>query len=259
MSRPPYLAVLDFEATCDDRRDRAVFDLARQEIIEFPIALVDTRAACIVDEFSTFVRPTQQPRLTPFCTDLTSIVQADVDNAPPINEVMVQLGDWCAHHDMTPENCRVVTCSNWDLLSMWTKQVGLQPSLQSPALFRQWVDIKQVFAQVTGRDPTGLLAMLDHAGLQHEGRHHRGLDDVRNTVRLALWLLDSGASFAETFGEAERATEQARYEKKLRKAVGRLQRCTLAAKRLSEVKALEALLAAERELARRQAQVRRFA
>ena len=62
--------VLDFEATCD--KDRK---METQEIIEFPLVLVDAKTLKQVDEFRTYVRPTFHPELTNFCKELTGIQQ----------------------------------------------------------------------------------------------------------------------------------------------------------------------------------------
>ncbi|CAK9100291.1 unnamed protein product [Durusdinium trenchii] len=64
--------VLDFEATCWEGRH------ADQEIIEFPLVLVDAKTLTQVDEFRTYVRPEQNPTLSQFCTKLTGITQEQV-------------------------------------------------------------------------------------------------------------------------------------------------------------------------------------
>jgi len=56
-----------------------------QEIIEFPAVLLNGRTFEVVDEFREFVRPKEkilpnlrEGELTAFCTELTSITQAQV-------------------------------------------------------------------------------------------------------------------------------------------------------------------------------------
>jgi len=65
-----YFCVLDFEATCDD-----VKRLSHQEIIEFPVVVVDARTFEVAAEFHKYVRPVWNPILTKFCTELTGIQQ----------------------------------------------------------------------------------------------------------------------------------------------------------------------------------------
>ena len=68
-----FLLVMDFEATCI--KDQKI---EPQEIIEIPVLKVDTRTMEPIGEFHTYVRPVKRPRLSPFCTKLTKITQAQV-------------------------------------------------------------------------------------------------------------------------------------------------------------------------------------
>jgi 3'-5' exoribonuclease 1 len=63
-----YFGCLDFEATCDQDSS---FDYPNQ-IIEFPLVLLNSKGD-IVDEFHSFVKPTEQ--LSQFCIELTGISQ----------------------------------------------------------------------------------------------------------------------------------------------------------------------------------------
>ena len=63
-----YYAVMDLEATCDERSG-----FMPQEIIELPVVLLDSTTGQVVDEFRTFVRPQVHPSLTEFCTQLTGL------------------------------------------------------------------------------------------------------------------------------------------------------------------------------------------
>ena len=76
---PARYLVLDVEATCDNQRR---IPRGEMEIIEIGACMVEADCWPVVDAFCTFVRPVRHPRLTPFCTHLTSIQQADVDAAP---------------------------------------------------------------------------------------------------------------------------------------------------------------------------------
>ncbi len=78
--------VFDLAATCDDN---GADPRAEMEIIEIGAALVDGCALQPLHAFQTFVRPVRHPRLTWFCTGLTSIAQADIDSAPGFFEEKV--------------------------------------------------------------------------------------------------------------------------------------------------------------------------
>src|SRR5258707_15625193 len=68
--------VIDLEATCEEY-DPA-FDM---ETIEIGACWIAADGS-VLDRFQSFVRPVVNPTLTPFCTQLTGITQADVDAAP---------------------------------------------------------------------------------------------------------------------------------------------------------------------------------
>lgn len=43
-----FLVIIDFESTCDETKE---FDIEKQEIIEFPMIILDLKTNTIVDEF----------------------------------------------------------------------------------------------------------------------------------------------------------------------------------------------------------------
>lgn len=85
-----HILVLDFEATCAGGSGRKF----PHEIIEFPVVVLDTYSLEIVSEFRRYVRPTHQPQLSSFCTELTGITQAMVDAAPTLDEVLKEFNTW---------------------------------------------------------------------------------------------------------------------------------------------------------------------
>ena len=206
--------MLDFEATCEQRGQDSAWEPAEQEILEFPVGLIDLEVGEVVDTFRRIVRPVLQPQLTAFCSQLTSIQQHQVVGQPTIVEVLGHFQAWSERHGLTPENCCVATCGDWDLLQMWPRQVSLAPGLHTPALFRQWINLKLIFKQLTGRKGSGMMGMLRRAGIRHVGHHHLGIDDVRNLCNLALWMYDQGARYAPTWNLEHRVGHRRRLAKK---------------------------------------------
>lgn len=228
------LVVLDFEATCEERASASyTWDAALQEIIEVPVALIDVEAQAIAARFNSLVRPTRQPILTPFCTKLTGITQAQVDAGPTIEEVMTQLEAWLGSAGVNADNSLVVTCGDWDLLTMWPRQVSLAPGLKTPEVFKRWCNLKVIFKEATGhRKSLGMKGMLRHLGIAHVGRHHRGEDDVTNIAAIVTRLLAGGALFRVTWTSSDRDQEARLVHKRLRQAEARLDEQTLGLTRL---------------------------
>uniref|UniRef100_A0A8C3C9Y6 ERI1 exoribonuclease family member 3 n=1 Tax=Cairina moschata TaxID=8855 RepID=A0A8C3C9Y6_CAIMO len=116
-----YFLVLDFEATCDKPQ------IHPQEIIEFPILKLNGRTMEIESTFHMYVQPVVHPQLTPFCTELTGIIQGMVDGQPSLQQVLERVDEWMAKEGLLDPSVKsiFVTCGDWDL-----KVIG------SPAVFR---------------------------------------------------------------------------------------------------------------------------
>ena len=77
-----YILVLDFEATCDDK------EKISQEIIEFPILMVDTKFFEIQSTFHQYVEPQINKKLSEFCTNLTGITNDMVTGKPNLAQTI---------------------------------------------------------------------------------------------------------------------------------------------------------------------------
>ena len=195
------LVILDFEATC-----RPGAPPTPQEIIEFPSVLIDLRREsgdAVIDEFEAFVRPVHHPELSEFCTELTSIRQEDVADAPIFSEVFDRHLAWLRGHNLLGDEDPgvIVTCGDWDLATMLPVQcrASERSIAELPPIYRRWINIKKIFRDTRrGAKAFGMATMLNNLGLELLGRHHRGIDDCRNIARMALALAADGADFSIT-------------------------------------------------------------
>jgi len=184
-----FFVVLDFEATCDEHQQPQP-----QEIIEFPLVLVDSVTLQIVDEFRSYVRPVRHPHLSAFCTKLTGIQQHEVDDAPEFREVFKQACSWLDQHlQQRKKSAALVTCGDWDLKTMLPRQCQTAQVHAVPQVFKEWVNIKKTYSVATGRHAGGMKPMLDTLGLPLVGHHHSGLDDSRNIAQILISLCRNGA------------------------------------------------------------------
>merc|ERR1712096_462160 len=186
-------AVLDFEATCDDVRNPVP-----QEVIEFPIVLVDRSTGASVSEYRTFVRPVCHPHLTSFCKNLTGIKQSDVNEAPEWRESLALMQGWLDAElaRLGFDGCIFVTCGDWDLKTMMPQQCKVA-GCHVPERFQRWLNIKDLFRKATGNPGKGMKDMLDALKLDLQGHHHSGLDDSRNIARILQVLLRRGIDVDE--------------------------------------------------------------
>jgi len=192
-----HLVVLDFEATCDDKEPPEP-----QEIIEFPSVLLQLDGLQVVSEFESFVRPVHHPALTPFCTELTSITQDQVDAAPTFPEVFAAHQRWLESNGLPLEPSddgtlpyALVTCGDWDLQTMLPGQLRVSepPFDWMPHPYRQWINVKVPFRSWNRKmKRAGMARMLEALDLELVGHHHRGIDDTRNIARLTKALIARG-------------------------------------------------------------------
>jgi inhibitor of KinA sporulation pathway (predicted exonuclease) len=178
-----YLLVVDLEATCDDRTVSrpSLVPKREMETIEIGAVLVDKHTLRPLRELCQFVRPIRHPILTPFCRELTSIRQSDVDAAPRFPEAVDAVMRFI-------DGKRVLLCTWGDFDKNQLAQDGSYHGIRVPFAMHH-LNIKRRFSEVLGiPKKLGMEGALKRAGLELVGTHHRGIDDARNIARLLPWI-----------------------------------------------------------------------
>lgn len=167
--------IIDLEATCSD--DDTV-PRNEMEIIEIGAVMQDAKTFEIESEFQTFVRPVRHPKLTEFCTQLTTIEQADVDDAPDYVTAIDAIKKWMFEF----EDALFCSWGDYD-----RKQFVQDCEFHDVAFpFRsEHLNLKAEFSRaINSRRRYGLAGAIKYLQLTFEGTHHRGIDDVRNIARI---------------------------------------------------------------------------
>ena len=174
-----YFLVIDLEATCDEEkriRDR------HQESSERGSVLVDAETLLPVAEHQTFVKPVRHPVLTDFGKKLTTITQADVENAPGFAQAIDSLARFIDGRD-------VLFCSWGDYDRRQFEQDAKFHKVSLP-FGGKHLNVKKQFSTQLGEETRyGMATALRRVGLKLQGTHHRGIDDARNIARLLPWVL----------------------------------------------------------------------
>jgi len=177
---PAHYLLIDFEATCAD--DGSV-PRQHMEIIEIGAVMVETATLRVVDEFQSFVRPVRHPRLTAFCTALTTITQAQVDAAPGFAAAAAALKAWRAGY---PD----LIWGSWGDYDRNQLRQDCEFHRVPDPVGAAHRNIKRLFAQREGSGRRfGLDGGVRRARLDFAGTHHRGIDDARNIARLLPYAL----------------------------------------------------------------------
>ena len=170
-----YYLIVDVEATCSD--DGAV-PRPEMEIIEIGAVMQNSHTFQVESEFQTFIRPVRHPQLTPFCTTLTGIVQADLVHAPPFPEALEAMKEWMYGFE------DALFCS-WGDYDRSQFQRDCDYHRVSYPFRSGHLNLKAEFSEFSGRrKKLGLAEAVRSLGLQFEGSHHRGIDDARNIARV---------------------------------------------------------------------------
>uniref|UniRef100_A0A8C0FB57 ERI1 exoribonuclease 2 n=1 Tax=Bubo bubo TaxID=30461 RepID=A0A8C0FB57_BUBBB len=175
--------------------------------IEFPAVLLNTSTGEIESEFHTYVQPQEHPILSEFCTELTGITQNQVDEGVPLNICLSQFLKWIqkiqkekkiifstdilSNSTSEAKACTFVTWTDWDL-GVCLQYECKRKQLRKPDILNSWIDLKATYRAFYNRKPKGLNGALQDLGIAFAGREHSGLDDSRNTARLAWRLICDG-------------------------------------------------------------------
>lgn len=109
-----YYCVIDYECTCLENCKSW-----KHEIIEFPCIVVCAKTKKVIAQFHQYVKPTESPILTSYCTQLTGITQNRVKNAKTLDVVLQNFEYFLQKHglfneDGTP-NFAICTDGPWDI------------------------------------------------------------------------------------------------------------------------------------------------
>lgn len=187
-----YLCIVDFECTCDEG-----VQPSPQEIIEFPVLLLNCATGRVEGEFHSFVRPTIFPRLSPFCTQLTGIQQGTVDQAPSLASTLMRFDSWLRQRVKQHKSVAFVTdgrCDVFDFLEPECEQLAI-PLQQMYPYWDCVVNVRETFSSTYQCRPSTISGMLEALDMTFQGRKHSGLDDARNITQIVKHLLQHGAVF----------------------------------------------------------------
>lgn len=167
--------VFDLEASCWEQKKGR-----KNETIEIGAVLVNEQQE-VVSEFVQFIQPVVHPTLSDFCTQLTSIQQADVDGAPHFPEAVMRFREWFKETEGP-----YVLCS-WGFYD----RNQLQSDCEIHGMDNEWVhshiSLKHQYAKFMGlRRGIGMKGALAKEGFTLDGTHHRGIDDARNIAKIFI-------------------------------------------------------------------------
>lgn len=176
--------IFDLEATCWNGGEGKG---KLNEIIEVGAVKLDENLK-EVGEFARFVRPVIIPQLSPFCKELTTITQEQVDSAEPYEVVMEDFARWAREGS---DEVMLLSWGRYDKNQILreAKKKGHEGDIIT--LMERHDSFKHKLAEVRGVKPFGMRAGLEIYNLPLDGTHHRGIDDARNIAKIFVKAFDS--------------------------------------------------------------------
>ncbi len=171
------IIVVDLEATCWPKQPPPG---EQSEIIEIGVCLFDVASATPENKHALIVKPTRS-KVSRFCTKLTSLTQARVDRG-----MTFAIACDALRQNFDARNRAWASWGDYDrrMMQAQCELFGVAYPFGGPH-----VNLKALFAELEGlKRRVGMAKALKHAGLDLEGRHHRGADDAWNTARLLGYL-----------------------------------------------------------------------
>lgn len=181
------ILVIDLEATCWKNSPPPG---QTNEIIEIGICPINTKTLEIGDKESIIVKP-YNSTVSPFCEELTTLSQADVDKGVSLREAFAIL-----KNKYDSESCGWGSYGNYDRMMIRTECDS--KNLRYP-FGPSHTNIKHLFAASMGLDrEVGMAQALELLGLKLHGTHHRGHDDAWNIAHIYKKVLDGARKHIET-------------------------------------------------------------
>ena len=182
------LLVIDFEMCEVDRnviRNTGVY--LEHEIIEIGAVILDGKNR-ITDSYRAYVKP-KYGRITEIVSDLTGIIDMDLERAPGLEEALLKFAKWTEGKDLT-----AASWSDTDQIQLSVEME--QKQIKNPRMLELiggWVDLQKSYDTFVGANrSTGLARALKNEGVTPEGREHDGADDARNTALLIASMRKAG-------------------------------------------------------------------
>ncbi len=173
--------IYDLEATCWENTPIGYV----QETIEIGAFRINAYGE-VRGRFNRFVKPVVHPTLSPFCRQLTSIGQEDVNRARIFPDVIEEFQDWAR---IDEEDYLLCSWGSFD------KKMFINDCLLH-RLDADWVEphvnLKEQYRlKKRAKKGIGLRKAVEQEGILFTGMHHRGISDAENLVKLFLKYMDS--------------------------------------------------------------------
>lgn len=172
--------VFDLETTCWDGNPPTT----TREVIEIGAYRLDAYGE-INNHFHAFVRPTYFPVLSPYCKNLTSISQEQINTSRTFPVVMPRFMEF-----IEGPGRDYVLCAWGAMDQKILKKECHNHQIEFEGL-DHYIDVKKQYHEINrSKHKSGFLKSLKKEGIEFEGSHHRADADAYNLVKLFSRYVD---------------------------------------------------------------------
>lgn len=118
--------------------------------------LINLQTRVIEAEFHTYVRPTELPILSKFCTSFTGVTQNAVDKGVLLAEAIHLFHDWVnsfyfakglilIDDEKRKQNTVLITWTDYDL-GIYLRKECKRKCIERPAYFNNWIDLRAFYS-----------------------------------------------------------------------------------------------------------------
>ncbi|HWO75196.1 MAG TPA: 3'-5' exonuclease [Bacillus sp. (in: firmicutes)] len=172
----------DFEMLCSNRGMK----FEEMEAIRLGAVKYDLQTQKI-SYFDRFIRPQNQKKLTPFCTELTGITDDDLNNAQDFKEVFAEFLYWVGG----VKRSQFFSWSKSDLARLKIDAARNElPSRTIQKIEKRYVDFQAIFSKRVTKAHFSVQNALELYGKEFIGDMHNPMWDAYNTLQIYLCFLN---------------------------------------------------------------------
>lgn len=117
---------------------------------------MNLQSRVIEADFHTFVRPTEEPKLSEFCKNYTGITQEDVDKGVTLAEAIRKFHEWIASFRFSKgivlqddskrkQNTVFITWTDFDL-GIYLPTESARKKIKLPSYLNKWIDLRDYYS-----------------------------------------------------------------------------------------------------------------
>lgn len=126
------------------------------DLTEFPAVLINLKTRVIEAEFHTYIRPTELPSLSAFCTTFTGVTQEIVNDGVQLADALRMFDDWVKDFyfekgliliddGQRKRNTVLITWTDLDL-GVYLPGECRRKGIDLPSYFAEWIDLRDLYS-----------------------------------------------------------------------------------------------------------------